>query len=112
MIAQCCGVILDSEMNTAAPRSELCAESKEAQGARRQLAAVKTLESKPLNKECRLRLLCGALERSHHRYNYPGLVRAAAGSSVQSHLCNTQPAACSPIKALRKIRINRFATLK
>ena len=31
MIAQCCGVILDSEMNTAAPRSELCAESKEAQ---------------------------------------------------------------------------------
>ena len=31
MIAQRCGVMLDREMNTAAPRSELCAESKEAQ---------------------------------------------------------------------------------
>ena len=31
MIAQRCGVILDSEMTTAPPRSELCAESKEAQ---------------------------------------------------------------------------------
>ena len=45
MIPQRCGVISDSEMTTAAPRSELCAESKEAQGARRQLAAVKTLET-------------------------------------------------------------------
>ena len=31
MIPQRGGVILDSEMTTAAPRSELCAESKEAQ---------------------------------------------------------------------------------
>ena len=33
MIAQRCDVIVDSETSTAPPRSELCAESKEAQEA-------------------------------------------------------------------------------
>ena len=52
----------------------------------------------------------GALEAVASSYS-PGLVRAAAGSSVQSQLCNTQPCWVQPIKVAANPRINRFTTL-